>query len=183
MAADRLAGVLQGLDVPAPVMGWLDDMDLVEGVLDGCKTEHPDRATEIDAVFSAALRPGRLPDAWYVLHVRRLVDKVLAGEPLDTPTIIDCALLISALSLSAPIAGQYVWWLWQDADLVRLIDGAGVDMRGETGGAIDRSIYREYCDAMGKRLAWRERNYRLALARRRELAELARLDALEVVHV
>ena len=50
MSTDRLLAVLKGLDVPAPVMGWLGDMDLVEGVLDGCKAAHPDRAVEIDMV-------------------------------------------------------------------------------------------------------------------------------------
>ena len=97
------------------VMGIFGHMEVCEEVLAERKAEHPGRAEEIDGLFICCQCPTVLrreaPEVLYRTHLNQLVDKLLAGESLDTPTGIEMAAMLIGVAEFAPVKYAYMQWL------------------------------------------------------------------------
>ena len=91
------------------------DMEMAEEVIAEQQVEHPEHQYEIWCLFNACARPEWIPagapDRLYRLHVRQLCEKVVAGESLETPTVVDCLGLGCRIGEHKMLKSHIVNWL------------------------------------------------------------------------
>jgi len=148
------------------IMGIFRHMEITEEVLALRKAGNPGRAEEIDRLFPCRKWPAVLyregPESLYRLHVNQLVDKLLAGKGLDTPTGVEMACMLVGVAERAPIKYDYLQYLAAKSpktmEALGIGDYEAVDPKNPM-------IEETFCRAFEKVGVNRERQYKLGVKR------------------
>lgn len=132
--AVNLFGVIGETAVGNAIANTFRHMDIAEQVIADGKEQYPDKAYEIDRLFAVMYWPKSLlstaPESAYRAYLRELVERVVNGGDLDSPTFVELFCIVSEASLNAPIDHRITTWLFSHApeyvmEAVGLADAIG----------------------------------------------------------
>ncbi len=88
------------------IMSVFADIEIAEAEIRAYMRKHPSKAQFIWNAFLVLRRPSVLhgkSDVFYLAHVRELLDRVVRGEPLETPTNAEIAAAALEAAMDAPL--------------------------------------------------------------------------------
>ena len=104
-----LLGSTNAISTAFEHMGWAEDE------IEQAKRRHPEHAEEINSMF-LRLCPGDvlidMAEPVIRRHMSTLLDRVPAGTDTEAATLIECACVLSRVSMKAPLNRPTCWIMW-----------------------------------------------------------------------
>jgi len=130
MTLEELGNVIVGNSTWDAVIRTLLHIQVVEEEISKAKSRYPKKRTELDAAFLMCAPVGGgscLPESWQRHHAREILARVINGESLARPTLVEMAIALSQASLREPVREDFAEYI-----LARLTKEGLLDVGSDT---------------------------------------------------